>query len=160
MSGRKSRSKGMRGEYLVRDFFRNLGFKADRVPASGAAQGFKGDVHVQYPGIGTIVVEVKSRKNSFGTTYKLLGHKPHSQKGIIMLHDDFFGTAIVSFADQIQHQDITHIDVIQGSVATRLLKNFRRLIGPADLLFIKDDNKPLIMVEFSSEQGPVQSNLS
>lgn len=55
MVGKSSRDKGRRGEYQVRDLFREAGYKAERVPLSGACGGYPGDITVE--GIG--IVEVK-----------------------------------------------------------------------------------------------------
>lgn len=62
--GKFSRDKGNRGEYLVRDKLREAGFCVDRIPASGAAQGFKGDLRIKYDN-QEILVEVKTRKKDF-----------------------------------------------------------------------------------------------
>ena len=52
------RKKGKRVEYLIRDKFREHGFDCERVPVSGAARGFKGDLNVE-----GYRVEVKARKS-------------------------------------------------------------------------------------------------
>jgi Holliday junction resolvase-like predicted endonuclease len=58
--GRTQRRRGRRAEYKVRDLFRSLGWKADRVPISGAGS-IKGDV-IARKGAIKVVVEVKRQK--------------------------------------------------------------------------------------------------
>src|SRR5690606_39891500 len=55
---------------LVRDHLRKHGWEAHRVPSSGAAQGFKGDVHATKED-RKLVFEVKSRKCQFAKVYEL-----------------------------------------------------------------------------------------
>lgn len=52
--GKFSRQKGNRGEREVVELFRTAGFDAKRVPLSGAARGFPGDVVA-----GDMTVQVK-----------------------------------------------------------------------------------------------------
>ena len=73
--GRKSRTKGYRGEKEIVDKLRSYGIKAERVPLSGAAGGrFAGDVIIT---IGTrdIIAEVKRRAKGFAQLYKWLADK-------------------------------------------------------------------------------------
>ena len=58
--GRSQRRRGRRAEYKVRDLFRSLGWKAERVPISGAGS-IKGDV-IAHKGSLKVVVEVKRVK--------------------------------------------------------------------------------------------------
>lgn len=68
--GKFSRDKGKRNEYLVRDALRAEGYTdAARVPSSGAAEGFKGDIEFTYNG-KKLKVEVKSRANEFKALYE------------------------------------------------------------------------------------------
>jgi hypothetical protein len=46
---------------VLRDALRRFGFTADRVPSSGAAQGFKGDIRFSKDGV-TYLAELKARK--------------------------------------------------------------------------------------------------
>lgn len=64
MNGRSPRRKGSRLERLVVQRFRAAGLQARRVPLSGSARDFPGDVQVQLPGLGDILIEVKARKTS------------------------------------------------------------------------------------------------
>lgn len=74
MSGRRSRSKGLRAERGFVELHRALGVDALRVPLSGAAEGFKGDLLL---GIRDrkLQAEVKARATGSGfvTLEKWLG---------------------------------------------------------------------------------------
>jgi len=77
------RQKGRRGEYEIRDRIRKAGIECERVPVSGSAEGFKGDIwfrieDVVYKG------EVKRRKSGFTTLYKWI-----EGKDALFLRDDF-----------------------------------------------------------------------
>ena len=55
-----SRSKGMRGEYYVRDMLRTLtGLRFERVPQSGALEYLKGDIYLP-DASNTYCIEVKN----------------------------------------------------------------------------------------------------
>ena len=60
--GKRSRDKGVRGEREVLEILRKIDPEAKRVPLSGAATGYKGDIEL--PTLGRRV-EVKRRENSF-----------------------------------------------------------------------------------------------
>jgi Holliday junction resolvase len=72
MSGRFSRSKGLRAERGVVALLQDAGFAAERVPLSGAARGrFGGDISV--PILGTDRrIEVKCRATGFSRLYTWL----------------------------------------------------------------------------------------
>jgi hypothetical protein len=69
--GKFSRDKGKRNEYSLRDYLRLHGWQADRVPSSGAAQGFKGDIKAAHPVHGPKLFELKARKETFKRIYEL-----------------------------------------------------------------------------------------
>lgn len=68
--GKKSRNKGYRVERELVLAFREAGLKALRVPLSGAAEGFEGDLLVE-----GMAVEVKARHDGFKEIYKWLEDK-------------------------------------------------------------------------------------
>lgn len=68
MSGRKSRSKGLRGERHLVNYLQEHGFSALRIPLSGASKGFKGDVTTPLLGIDR-KLEVKCRADGFRELY-------------------------------------------------------------------------------------------
>lgn len=69
MSGRRSRSKGLRGERAIVHMLQERGRAAERVPLSGAAGGrYTGDISVPVLGVDRIL-EVKVRANGFRELY-------------------------------------------------------------------------------------------
>jgi hypothetical protein len=60
--GRPPRRKGNRVEREVLALLKEAGLEARRVPLSGSAPGYPGDLEVVVPGLGKVVVEVKARK--------------------------------------------------------------------------------------------------
>jgi Holliday junction resolvase len=70
MSGKAPGAKGKRFERDIVTLLREAGIDAYRVPLSGAARGFKGDVHIKKDG-RTFVLEAKSRAR-LGFIYKSL----------------------------------------------------------------------------------------
>jgi hypothetical protein len=72
MSGRRSRSKGLRGERAIVHMLQERGRAAERVPLSGAAGGrYTGDISVPVLGVDRIL-EVKVRANGFRELYSWL----------------------------------------------------------------------------------------
>lgn len=71
MGGKMSRDKGGRGEREIVHLLRDAGIPAKRVPLSGAAPGFKGDVLIG-KGSGQKTAEVKRRAKGFRELYKWL----------------------------------------------------------------------------------------
>ncbi len=74
MSGKPSRDKGARVERELVSKLREKGIAAKRVPLSGAAEGFKGDIVIEHF-TKSWQVEVKARKggNGFKTLEDWLG---------------------------------------------------------------------------------------
>jgi hypothetical protein len=60
--GRGPRRKGNRVEREVLALLKEAGLEARRVPLSGSAPGYPGDLEVELPGLGRVLVEVKARK--------------------------------------------------------------------------------------------------
>jgi hypothetical protein len=60
--GKAPRRKGNRVEREVLALMREAGLEARRVPLSGSAPDYPGDLEVDLPGLGRLVVEVKARK--------------------------------------------------------------------------------------------------
>ena len=63
-----SRDKGNREERAIVNLHKQHGFEAKRVPLSGAAEGFKGDIILH-----GLVGEAKLRATGFRTIYQWLG---------------------------------------------------------------------------------------
>lgn len=62
-----SRRKGYRVEHLLEQKLREKGFKAYRVPLSGAVEGFPGDIICE-----GLKIQVKCRGDGFNSIYKYL----------------------------------------------------------------------------------------
>jgi hypothetical protein len=60
--GRGPKRKGSRVEREVLAILKEAGLEAKRVPLSGSAPDYPGDLEVELPGLGRVVVEVKARK--------------------------------------------------------------------------------------------------
>lgn len=65
--GKASRDKGARNERKIVDLIQQHGVEAKRVPLSGAATGFKGDIQM-----GSWTIECKVRANGFKQIYDWL----------------------------------------------------------------------------------------
>jgi len=73
VSGRAPRRKGNRVEREVLATLKSAGLEAKRVPLSGSAPGYPGDLNVQLAG-RALCVEVKARAD-FKTLYGWLEHR-------------------------------------------------------------------------------------
>jgi len=60
--GKGPRRKGDRVEREVLALLKEAGLEARRVPLSGSAPDYPGDLEVELPGLGRVLVEVKARK--------------------------------------------------------------------------------------------------
>lgn len=158
MSGLKSRNKGKRGEYEVRDYFRKLGYEADRVPMSGAAPGYKGDVRVRKDG-KEFFVEVKVRKDAFNKIYEFFNNPKY---GVFNLPSGFVwnGTAV---AISPNFEDVSKCSYFHGilpgesspqtvKILNKILKLREFLVFKgeqvSDYLVIKGDRQPLLFFRF------------
>jgi hypothetical protein len=139
----RSKAKGSRVEYEVRDYFRSIGFTADRVPASGAAQGFKGDVRVISPTGHEFVVEVKARKDLFKLIYAYLDNIS------MPLSVSFKGSLIdvsYDFKDLCDRE--YYPEILDTSRDLDRILKLRKFIQTCDYLVIKGDRKPLVFIRF------------
>jgi Holliday junction resolvase len=93
MGGRASKNKGYRIEKKIEAMLKDIGLPAKRMPLSGAAPGYKGDIQ-----INDLLCEVKSRKGGAGftTIERWLGendylflHRNHAQPLVVMNFDHF-----------------------------------------------------------------------
>lgn len=141
MSGKMSRNKGRRLEYLVRDLARKAGFQADRVPLSGASQGFKGDVRISKYG-KTYIIECKSRSAGFSSIYDLY-------------HQDASGIYVEGRCYRIMTDLEAMIDmrglylILKPPVkGLKKLMGLEKLLQGADFLAIKDNNRPILYVRY------------
>lgn len=158
MSGLRSRRKGLAAEYKVRDHLRQLGWRADRVPSSGAAEGFKGDIDAEHSTYGKMKFEVKSRKENFKKIYEL--YREHLR----VLQDDVFAVAIpggkrlcVAMSTSLHailepielHLHQGHHPLYEQYKRTfAKIGNLQKLLGEAQILVIKDDRQPPLFIRF------------
>lgn len=151
MGGRMSRNKGKQNEYLVRDYFRSLGFIANRVPSSGASQGFKGDITLEKEGL-KLKCEVKVRENEFKTIYALCDDL-HSDPLCLMLGTryavisrDFnslgFGTDRIAWPIFIMPDGDKRIRTVKK------IFNLERLVKECDFLAVRINYKPFLFIRF------------
>jgi hypothetical protein len=63
--GKLAKTRGTTFEYRVRNWFKRCGFKALRVPASGASQAMKGDIEVELHDGSKMYIEAKRRTNGY-----------------------------------------------------------------------------------------------
>lgn len=156
MGGRMSRNKGKRAEYLLRDHLRALGFQSDRVPLSGASQGFKGDVRFSKDG-KTYVAEIKSRASSFKKIYDLYFEHLATAKDDLL---SFYGSGeqpCISVSTSL-HAALEGATVYAVSIGHPLYAKYKRtfskiinlskLLQGADILVIKDDRMPLLFLRY------------
>lgn len=146
MGGRASKQKGSRAEYQIRDILRDKGWTADRVPMSGAAQGFKGDVKATKEG-RTLLVEVKSRQDEYKNLYVMLDNTPalvltglNTPTGCIAIGYDL---------EVVLNQ--TRFTVIPDPKYVRTIRKIvtmKKLLGEAELLAVKINNKPFIYIKY------------
>jgi hypothetical protein len=60
--GKGPRRKGGRVEREILALLREAGLEARKVPLSGSAPDYPGDLEVEVPGLGRVLVEVKARR--------------------------------------------------------------------------------------------------
>lgn len=152
MGGLMSRRKGTRVEYEVRDYFRNLGYTADRVPFSGSAQGFKGDVKVIADGT-PFLVEVKARKEEFKKIYVVYANlkSPNDRMGIV--HNGVCIDVSTDFTQVVHnnrfYEQLTSALELEHKRGLHQLVKLKEVVKECQYLVLKDNNKPLLFVRYS-----------
>lgn len=154
-NGSFSRSKGRRIEYAVRDALRSAGFVVDRVPASGASQGFKGDLRVKYDS-KEILVEVKARRDAFKRLYETMIYGDdyvYFLDGVMFSYDPapIVGRVKVKYGAWLGEHTPTR----------KLLTKLFLMRGDSDILVVKNDKlKPIYMSWITEEnfEGRVVGN--
>lgn len=144
MGGRSSRTKGKTGEYEVRDHLRALGYTAHRVPSSGAAQGFKGDVRAETPSGDTLLVEVKRYHNSFKRLYASTVGGP-----VFMKYFDMYAYLTRNIQDFPEYG--LGGDMPATFVQTKALPKVRtmyRMLKGCDMLAVRDDHSPWVFIKY------------
>lgn len=146
MSGSYSRNKGKRVEYEIRDLFREAGFVAHRVPSSGSAQGFKGDLHIVSPSGFTYKVEVKARKTEFDTLYKLM---PKLTTNHIFTVAGQLVTISTGIAPLFE-MDITYRPMLLTTREEAILRKIQAYGKGCDIVVVKNDRHYPIYLRFSN----------
>lgn len=151
MGGRASRQKGSRGEYLARDLFRSMGWEADRVPASGAAQGFKGDLRIRKFGIER-TVEVKNEKYTYKTVYEFLD--AFTGEGGAMVCSGPLTVHLSYNFNDLGLAPLGDFTAKSSALVSAKFKGVKRILGMAklvkscDLLMVKNNNRPFIFLRY------------
>lgn len=145
MGGRASRNKGKVGEYLARDYFRSLGMIADRVPSSGAAQGFPGDIKVIAKDGSSFLVEVKFRKDEFKSIYEFFKRPSMHliiKEKLVVVADSYDGL-YWSEALFLGSQEYNILPRTANKVLT-----MQKWVKGSDILMIKNNNKPFLFIRY------------
>jgi hypothetical protein len=158
MSGLRSRRKGLSQEYRLRDALRSWGWEADRVPSSGAAEGFPGDIRAKKDD-KELLFELKARKDSFGSLYDM--YDDHLK----VMQDDLLSVVVPTETLLLPVEMSTSLEaVLEGSmikvnapqhpVYRDHQRAFNRLptvfawLKSSDILVLKDDRRPYLFLRF------------
>lgn len=139
MGGKMSRNKGSRVERELVALLREDGWEAFRVPLSGAAQGFKGDV-VASKGGKMLTFEVKARATMFDWVYDLLSEDGQATS---ILEGVSVGT---------YNKTYQWLATLHEKHAKRLLKYRADWLGSADILVIKGDRQPFLFITLKGDK--------
>ena len=155
--GKFSRDKGMRQEYLLRDYLRKLGWTADRVPSSGAAEGFKGDIKAEKNG-RTVLFELKARKDKFKKIYELYAaHRALAKDDVLSFVCPGEARLCLDLSDGLDAvfdgaacYEVPERNPLykKYSRTFRMIANLQKLLGKSEILVIKDDRQPLLFLRF------------
>ncbi len=152
MGGLYSRRKGMRGEYAARDQLRAWGYKADRVPSSGAAEGFKGDIKFEKDG-RSYLAEVKSWREYFKLIYPLFAE--HAREGVFNVSAQYDGVlyciSVSEALDKVLVNDAVYpaqTNFPKHLKAINKLAKCSEFLKGCDVLAIRDDRRPFLWVRY------------
>lgn len=158
MGGRASRQKGIRSEYIVRDQLKetNLYDEVYRVPLSGASEGYKCDVVARINRDGfthEVKFEVKSRYNEFKALYKIF--ELFSFENVLLLKTEHFYIKIFDLPELTWGQPPTTVIYSDAKLllgkyyrSIRKLDGMYKLLGQADYLVIKNNNKKPLYIRY------------
>lgn len=141
-----SRNKGSRVERELVALLKENGWEAFRVPLSGAAQGFKGDVIATKNG-QMLNFEVKARAKMFDWVYKLLSS---DGSACCIISDVAVGT--------YNPDPNLSFRLIGDKYGKRLLKYREQWLGKADILVIKSDRKPFLFITVDNDLEKLYEN--
>jgi energy-coupling factor transporter ATP-binding protein EcfA2 len=154
---RSARARGKRAEYGLRNYLRQLGWQAERVPSSGASKGFPGDVRA-VKGERSLLFEVKNHSESFSQFWVLLDR--WRQTG----GDDLLSIAVPGAAHLCCDISLGLEALFDGDGVYTLMERhplypeFKRtfnrlptlskLAERSDILVLKDNHRPWLFLRF------------
>lgn len=148
--GLRSKQKGYRNEIIVRDYLREVGYDAQRVPLSGASAYIgKGDVIINRNLPGQVIFEVKSRRDEFKKVYAFydtLWNDFVGPEAIGLRAPDF----LIALSYNYLSLDLvsTYFTVGADRDVARIVR-LHKYLGGADILAIKQDRKPILFLKFT-----------
>ena len=142
MSGKASRSKGIRAELHLRNEFRKLGYDSTRVPLSGSMQGYKGDVVFSKDGV-EYTAEVKCRKDGFKSLYVFLDMREYNY---VILKDNTLAVISYDLEDVMNPKNIAFIQTTQ-KMSNKLI-GMKKWLQACDVLGVKNDFKKFIFIRY------------
>lgn len=147
MSGLMSRRKGLRTEYILRDYLRNLGIYEEvfRVPLSGSSEGFKQDVIARRAG-GVDTFEMKARSREYDGVYALFASS--SEDGVLRFNHLSTLVAISKDFNEVRKTGVVFPTLTKSTKTHSKLLRMRNLLQGADYLVIKGNNKPMLFIKY------------
>lgn len=152
--GKFSRDKGRRAEYALRDYLRDIGYAAVRVPLSGASEGYKSDVVANRDG-ASYSFEMKARQSEFNKIYALyFKYRYAVDKTFRFSLRTKHGKSCFAISENFEAVKETNHhfkDLVPeaGEVRTfgKIVRMYDLLQG-ADFLVIKDNNHPMLFLKY------------
>jgi Holliday junction resolvase len=154
---RRSRGRGKRAEYGLRNYLRSLGWQADRVPSSGASQGFPGDVRA-VKGDRTLLFECKCYTEKFDQFWVLLDTYQRTEKndllsvavpGSALLCCDI-SYSLEALFDSDGVYTLTYRQPLYAQFKSTFdrLETMQKMVKGSDVLVLKSDRKPWIFLRY------------
>lgn len=152
-----SRRRGKRGEYMLRDFLRSLGWEAERVPTSGAAKGFPGDIKAARDG-KTLLLECKNYSGTFNKIYELYNEHVKTRQddllSFVAIGEARVCVDVSTSLDAVLEGPTCHEFVDRHPLGTKYKRTFQKignmqkLVQECDVLCLKDDRRPWLFVRY------------
>ncbi len=138
--GKMQRDKGNRIEREIVNILKKNNINAKRVPLSGSANGFKGDIVIESKN-KTFRCEVKARKDGFKLIYKNL---PKIETGSLKLITEKNRLAVLKIDEFVKILKGNKLNKYTSNTLHRKLKQIDQWIADNDILFIKANRKPIL----------------
>ena len=159
-TGKRNRLKGKRMEYKLRDTLREYGYEAHRVPSSGAAHGFPGDVSFKDAKNPMRLAELKSRKKGFEKVYEFL--YSFVNRGIIREHSldrikieynmKYGGQVTIALNPRVLFEDSATVMANETEDMTRKFLILERWVEKSDMLVLHTDRHPFLYLRYKDEE--------